>query len=219
MTLSMQAVAFTNILAPYDLPCFTLPFASLLSLLFLGTRTYTSFDIVDSLTTPRLPLDVRSDLIIEFDIIWRGVINGIAQIYFMESIVGGLLVCLAELIASWKGAYFIQTQFVVFPLPQPAADEVDWVGYATPVFVFSVIGSALGVLVGYLLGVPTAEIRSGLWGFNPSLSAMALFPVFMTSNWQSALLSIHSAIATIFVYAPPSRLRNRTSFLTPFSGL
>jgi urea transporter len=58
----------------------------------------------------------------------------------------------------------------------------------------------MGVLVGYLLGVPTTEIEAGMWGFNPALSAMALFPVFMASNWRSALLSVHSALATTFVF-------------------
>jgi urea transporter len=90
-------------LAPYGLPCFTLPFASLLSLLFLGARLYTSFDVVDSLASPHLPFEVKSELTIEFDIIWKGVFQGIGQIYFMESVVGGVLVCVAALLASWKG--------------------------------------------------------------------------------------------------------------------
>ncbi|XP_074064173.1 urea transporter 1-like isoform X2 [Macrotis lagotis] len=61
------------------------------------------------------------------------------------------------------------------------------------------IGSILGIIAGLTLSAPFENIYSGLWGFNSSLSCMAIGGMFMALTWQTHLLSLSCALFTAYV--------------------
>jgi len=71
--------------------------------------------------------------------------------------------------------------------------------YSPACAVAAAYGSAVGAGTGYLLGAPAAEIATGLWGFNPSLTALAV-SVFYVPSAGAAALATGGAVATAAVF-------------------
>ena len=157
-------LAFSRVVTP----CFTLPFATLNTCVFMGSALYTYFRTI-ALLYPSLPTEVESPFVISFGTLYYSVFQGISQIYFMADPIAGIMVFLAT--------------FIAFP----------------PGALFCLAGSAFGTLGGYLLGVPNQEIRFGLWGYNPSLTCLAL-SVFLKHSVKSYFVIITGAALTVILY-------------------
>ncbi|NXM03907.1 UT2 protein, partial [Tyrannus savana] len=74
----------------------------------------------------------------------------------------------------WTGGIFLVALFISSPL----------------IFLHAVIGSAVGMLAGLSLATPFSQIYSGLWGYNSSLSCVAVGGMFYALTWQTHLLAI-----------------------------
>ncbi|MBV9455758.1 MAG: urea transporter [Rubrobacter sp.] len=66
---------------------------------------------------------------------------------------------------------------------------------------FAVLGSALGVATGLLLGADGYKVYHGFWGYNSYVSAVAIGGVFFVLTWRSALFAAACAVVTALLFA------------------
>ncbi len=90
----------------------------------------------------------------------NAVFRGIGQLFFVNSILGGVLILVGILICSRIAAGF------------------------------ALLGSAIGMLVGMAVGADGVAIYNGLWGFNSYDACLAIAGVFYVLTWRSALLGM-----------------------------
>ncbi|KFQ00926.1 Urea transporter 2, partial [Haliaeetus albicilla] len=83
----------------------------------------------------------------------------------------------------WTGGIFLIALFISSPL----------------ICLHAAIGSAVGMLAALSLATPFSKIYSGLWGYNSSLSCVAIGGMFYAFTWQTHLLAI--ACGTFFFTA------------------
>jgi urea transporter len=100
----------------------------------------------------------------------NAILRGLGQLYFVNSILGGVLVLLAVLVCSRIAAGF------------------------------ALIGSAIGMLVGMAMGADGVAIYNGLWGFNSYDICLAIAGVFYVLTWRSALLGMAAAAFGALLY-------------------
>lgn len=93
----------------------------------------------------------------------NAVFRGLGQLFFINSVLGGVLVLVALLVCSRIAA------------------------------VFGLLGSVIGMLVGLGLGADGVAIYNGLWGFNSFDAYLAIAGVFYVLTWRSALLGVACA--------------------------
>ncbi|NXV23945.1 UT2 protein, partial [Cepphus grylle] len=74
----------------------------------------------------------------------------------------------------WTGGIFLIALFISSPL----------------ICLHAAIGSAVGMLAALSLATPFSKIYSGLWGYNSSLSCIAIGGMFYAFTWQTHLLAI-----------------------------
>ncbi|NWR63864.1 UT2 protein, partial [Bucorvus abyssinicus] len=74
----------------------------------------------------------------------------------------------------WTGGIFLIALFLSSPL----------------ICLHAAIGSAVGMLAALSLATPFSKIYSGLWGYNSSLSCIAIGGMFYAFTWQTHLLAI-----------------------------
>ncbi|XP_054469008.1 urea transporter 2-like [Anoplopoma fimbria] len=67
-------------------------------------------------------------------------------------------------------------------------------------------GSAAGMLSGIALAAPHKDIYSGLWGYNSTLSCIAIGGVFYVITWQTHLLALLCALFCAYMTAAISKL-------------
>ncbi|XP_050185510.1 urea transporter 1 [Myiozetetes cayanensis] len=90
----------------------------------------------------------------------------------------------------WTGGIFLVALFISSPL----------------IFLHAVIGSGVGMLAGLSLATPFSQIYSGLWGYNSSLSCVAMGGMFYALTWQTHLLAIACALFSAYLGAAVSNM-------------
>ncbi|XP_009893053.1 PREDICTED: urea transporter 2 [Charadrius vociferus] len=85
----------------------------------------------------------------------------------------------------WTGGIFLIALFISSPL----------------ICLHAAIGSAVGMLAALSLATPFSKIYSGLWGYNSSLSCVAIGGVFYAFTWQTHLLAIACALFSAYLGA------------------
>ncbi|NWR88166.1 UT2 protein, partial [Furnarius figulus] len=85
----------------------------------------------------------------------------------------------------WTGGIFLMALFISSPL----------------ICLHAVIGSAVGMLAGLSLATPFSQIYSGLWGYNSSLSCVAIGGMFYALTWQTHLLAVACALFSAYLGA------------------
>ncbi|NXG21403.1 UT2 protein, partial [Grallaria varia] len=85
----------------------------------------------------------------------------------------------------WTGGIFLMALFISSPL----------------ICLHAVIGSAVGMLAGLSLATPFSQIYSGLWGYNSSLSCIAIGGIFYALTWQTHLLAVACALFSAYLGA------------------
>ncbi|WP_300015076.1 urea transporter [Pseudonocardia sp.] len=100
----------------------------------------------------------------------NAVLRGISQLFFVNSILGGILILVGILFCSRIA------------------------------FGFALVGSAVGMGVGMALGADGTAIYNGLWGFNSFDACLAIAGVFYVLTWRSALLGIACAAYTALLF-------------------
>nr|XP_010298876.1 PREDICTED: urea transporter 2 [Balearica regulorum gibbericeps] len=85
----------------------------------------------------------------------------------------------------WTGGIFLIALFISSPL----------------ICLHAAIGSAVGMLAALSLATPFSKIYSGLWGYNSSLSCIAIGGMFYAFTWQTHLLAIACALFSAYLGA------------------
>ncbi|NWX22123.1 UT2 protein, partial [Aegotheles bennettii] len=85
----------------------------------------------------------------------------------------------------WTGGIFLIALFISSPL----------------ICLHAAIGSAVGMLAALSLATPFNTIYSGLWGYNSSLSCIAIGGMFYAFTWQTHLLAIACALFSAYLGA------------------
>jgi urea transporter len=99
----------------------------------------------------------------------EGIFKGIAQVCFQENAVTGALFALGLMISSRRAG------------------------------VMALLGSFLGLLVAWGMGAAEPAMRSGVFGFSPVLTAVALGSTFLAFNTASFIYTLFATILTVFV--------------------
>jgi urea transporter len=99
----------------------------------------------------------------------EGIFNGIAQVCFQDNAVTGALFALGLMISSRRAG------------------------------AMALLGSFLGLLVAWGMGVAEPAMRSGVFGFSPVLTAVALGSTFLAFNTASFISTVLATILTVFV--------------------
>ena len=101
----------------------------------------------------------------------QGTLNGVGQIFFQDSIVTGALFALGLFISTMRAG------------------------------IAALAGSLAGALVAWSMGAAEPAIRSGNFGFNGALVAIALTCTFSAPGWRAATLALFAVVATPLVSA------------------
>jgi len=168
---SILVPAFGAILGPHKVPGLTMPFV-LATWFFLGALLqFTTIDVSSALK-PTSPSDFTGP---RPDYTWEtwfyGTTNGIAEIFFQDNWVTGVIILIGIAINTRIGA-----------------------GMA-------LMGSALAVYVGVFYGAHDEAIRDGLFGYNAALTAMALGGLFYVLNLPGFIYTVIGVLVTARVWA------------------
>ncbi|MDE3225232.1 MAG: urea transporter [Nitrospirota bacterium] len=168
---SVLVPAFGALLGPHKVPGLTMPFV-LSGWWFLGALLQFSTIDASSALKPTSPADFTGP---RPDYTWGtwfyGITNGIAEIFFQDDWVSGVIILVGIAINTGIGA-----------------------GMA-------LLGSALAVGVGVVYGAHDDAIRDGLFGYNAALTAVALGGLFLRVNWPGFLYTVLGILVTARVWA------------------
>jgi urea transporter len=165
----------------WGVPPFTLAF-NITTLVFLITALQLANGRLSSLVKPAAPapggpgvnttLRPSADAVGNTDALGmvNAVFRGIGQLFFLNSILAGVLIIIGIAFCSRIAAGF------------------------------ALVGSIVGMLVGIALGADGVSIYNGLWGFNSFDAALAIAGVFYVLTWRSALLGIVCAAVTALLF-------------------
>jgi urea transporter len=100
----------------------------------------------------------------------NAIFRGVGQLFFLNSILAGVLIIIGIVFCSRIAAGF------------------------------ALVGSIVGMLTGIALGADGVTIYNGLWGFNSFDAALAIAGVFYVLTWRSALLGVACAAFTALLF-------------------
>lgn len=149
---------------------FTFPFVLCTWLVLASSRIFEGLDGV-GLSHPMLPAIHHFDIAaLPPSSLWEALVwplRGVSQIMLIDSWVTGLLFLVGLLVSS------------------------PWAA------LWTFIGSAVGTYGALLMGGSEVAVSSGLYGFSPALTALAIGCVFYHPSWRSALWALMGAVATL----------------------
>ncbi|MCC7463740.1 MAG: urea transporter [Gammaproteobacteria bacterium] len=163
--------ALRSALQAWGLSPLTAPFVFTSLCFFLATARFGRLHSTELLPTAGLPQAVSVEGVVNSGTIAAGLLNGIGQVFFQGNVVTGALFAAGLLVASRMAC---------------AA---------------ALAGSLAGLLVAWGMGAAEPAIRSGAFGFNSVLAAIALGAVSFAPAWLTAAYALLAAIATPFVFA------------------
>jgi urea transporter len=163
--------AFGAILGPHKVPALTMPFV-LATWFFLGALLQFSTIDVSNALKPTSPSDFTGPTPAYTWITWfHGITMGIAEIFFQDNWVTGILILLGIAINTRIGA------------------------------LMALMGSTLAVAGAVFYGAHDGAIRDGLFGYNAALTAMALGGMFYVLNFSVVVYTIMGVLVTARVWA------------------
>ena len=163
--------AFGALLGPHKVPGLTMPFV-LATWFFLGALLQFSTIDVSAALKPSSPSDFTGPKPDYTWITWfHGITMGIAEIFFQDNWVTGILILIGIAINTRIGA------------------------------LMALMGSTLAVGVAVLYGAHDDAIRDGLFGYNAALTAMALGGMFYVLNLPGFLYTVIGVLVTARVWA------------------
>ncbi len=123
------------------------------------------------MSAPELPGAFSSLADLHFVHLIAGWLKGVAQVFLIDSWVTGLL---------FLAGLFLGNRWAAL---------------------WAAIGSAVGLLIALLFKASAADIATGLYGFSPVLTGIALATVFYKPNLRSACWALLGIVVTVFVQA------------------
>lgn len=166
--------AALRLLEAWKLPTLTAPFVFTALCFLLACARFGRLQSTQVLPTAGLPKAATVEGIVTASTIAEGLLNGIAQVFFQGSVVTGGLFVVGLLVSSRRAC------------------------------AMALMGSLTGLLVAWGMGAAEPAIRSGAFGFNSVLTAVALGGIFFVLNISSAAYTLLGAITTAVVFAATS---------------
>lgn len=166
--------ALLNLLDAWKLPALTAPFIVTTLLFILACARFGRLHSTDLLPTAGLPKAATVDGVVTVSTLMEGLFNGVAQVFFQGNTITGILFVIGLLVSS------------------RAAGGV------------ALLGSLAGILIAWGMGAAEPAIRSGAFGFNCVLTAIALGSGFFVLNAASAAYTMLAVITTAVVFAAMS---------------
>ncbi|AYJ86014.1 urea transporter [Sphingomonas paeninsulae] len=166
--------AMLTLLDVWKVPALTAPFVFTSLCFFLATARFGRLQSTHLLPTAGLPKAVAIEGVVTTSTMIEGLFNGIAQVFFQGSVITGILFAVGLIISSRMAC-------------------------AT-----ALAGSLTGLLVAWGMGAAEPAIRSGAFGFNSVLVAIAFGSVFFVRDKVSIVYALLATIATAFVFAAVS---------------
>lgn len=163
--------ALLRLLAVWKLPALTAPFVFISWCFFLATARFGRLESTHHLPTAGLPQAVTVEGVVTASTIAEGLFNGIAQVFFQGNVATGLVVAMGLLISSRVAC------------------------------MAALMGSLTGLLVAWGMGAAEPAIRSGAFGYNSVLVAIALGGAFFVLDRLSVAYALFATIATALVFA------------------
>ncbi|MDE6343090.1 MAG: urea transporter, partial [Muribaculaceae bacterium] len=169
MTTWMRRV-LNNVMDHFKVNSLTFPFVMLTWLMLFSTRIFAAFDPV-GMSHPAIPAVAASAGALDtgFGSLVIYWLKGIAQVFLINSWVTGI--------------FFLVGLFVCN----------RWAA------IWAAVGSAISLALAILFKADASDIASGLFGFSPVLTAIALGMTFYSVNWRTALWTVVGVVATVFI--------------------
>jgi urea transporter len=159
----------------WKMPVLTAPFVFTALCFLLACARFGRLQSTHVLPTAGLPQAVAIvEGIVTTSTVLEGLFNGIAQVFFQGSVITGVLFAIGLLISSRR------------------------------VFIIALLGSLTGLLVAWGMGAAEPAIRSGAFGFNSVLTAIALGSVFFVLDKAAVAYTLLASVATAVVFAAVS---------------
>jgi urea transporter len=156
----------------WKMPTLTSPFVLTTLCFLLACARFGRLHSTQILPTAGLPMVITVvDGVVNFSTILEGLFKGIAQVFFQENAVTGGLFTLGLFISSRRAG------------------------------TMAILGSLIGLIVAWGLGASGPAIRSGAFGFNSALTAIALGSTFLAFNTASVIYTMIAAVATVIASA------------------
>lgn len=166
--------ALSELLKVWNVPALTAPFVLASWCFFLATARFGRLEPTGLLPAANLPKAAVVEGVVNASTVVDGLFNGIAQVFFQESVVTGVLFLLGLFFSSRIAS------------------------------VAALVGSFSGLLVAWGMGAAETSIHAGLFGFNSVLVAIALGSVFFAPSKLTAVYTFLALIATPVVTAAVS---------------
>lgn len=166
--------AMLFLLDVWKMPVLTAPFVIASLCFFLATARFGRLQSTHLLPTAGLPKSVAVEGVVTASTVAEGLFNGIAQVFFQGNILTGILFAAGLLIGSRVAC------------------------------ASALVGSLTGLLVAWGMGASEPAIRSGAFGFNSVLVAIALASVFFVMSRVSIVYALLATVATPIVFAAVS---------------
>ena len=163
--------AMHTLLKVWGISALTAPFVVTSLCFFLATARFGRLESTHLLPTAGLPQAVSVEGVVTASTITEGLFNGIAQIFFQGNTITGIIFAIGLLISSRIAC------------------------------VAALTGSLTGLVVAWGMGAAEPAIRTGAFGFNSALVAIALGSVFFVLDKASIAYALFATIATAVVFA------------------
>jgi len=166
--------AVVRLAETWKIPALTAPFVVTTLCFVMASARFSGLDPTSVLPVAALPAPAAAGGAVTSHAVVEGVLTGLAQVFFQGSAVAGLILAAGLLINS-------RTAFVA-----------------------AILGSLGGLLVAWGLGAAEPSIRSGLFGFNSALTAIAMNGGRFAPSSASIVYGTVAVAVTAVVYAAVS---------------
>lgn len=166
--------ALLNFLGKWDIPVLTAPFVFTTIFFILACARFGRLHSTNVLPTAGLPKAAIVEGVVTASTLIEGLLNGIAQVFFQANVVTGIIFVVGLLISS------------------RVAVSV------------ALLGSLAGACVAWGMGAAEPAIRSGAFGFNSVLTAIAFGSGFFIFNKALAAYGALAVVTTAIVFAAMS---------------
>jgi urea transporter len=163
--------AFGAILGPHKVPGLTMPFVLATWFVLGALLQFSTIDVSNALK-PTSPSDFTGPTPAYSSVTWfHGITMGIAEIFFQDNWVTGVIILIGIAINSRIAA------------------------------LMALMGSTVAVGAAVLYGAHDEAIRDGLFGYNAALTAMALGGFFLVLNVPGFIYTVIGVLVTVRVWA------------------
>ena len=165
---------YNQVMKPWKVNSLTFPFVSMTWIVLFASRIMGGLPTFSGgLSDPALPATAAATALpdVSFVSLVEYWLKGISQVFLINSWVTGALFLIGLAICSRWAAFW------------------------------AAAGSAIALAVALLFRAPAADITSGLFGFSPVLTGIALGMTFYRPNIKSAIWTVIGIVATVFVQA------------------